>query len=238
MQPPSARLLRALRIVESLSPTTNSKQLYHGIPCAYLTRTTPCSRLPQTLPRLFHSTSYGAFSTLHRLQEPLGPQSTDRGPASKEDTQTDFGSMNVLGNMPVPTTAIDACLNDGFHLDNGIKITGGSGCLLVAGEAFSWRPWDAVSPSQQGDQAAKMGQWDIPGTAWGLLELIWPKPDLLILGTGGRMRQVSKRTRDLVAEMGVRLDVLDTRNAAAQFNLLATERGIGEVAAALVPLER
>ena len=140
--------------------------------------------------------------------------------------------------MPVPTTAIDACLNDGFHLDNGIKITGGSGCLLVAGEAFSWRPWDAVSPSQQGDQAAKMGQWDIPGTAWGLLELVWPKPDLLILGTGGRMRQVSKRTRDLVAEMGVRLDVLDTRNAAAQFNLLATERGIGEVAAALVPLER
>jgi hypothetical protein len=30
--------------------------------------------------------------------------------------------------------------------------------------------------------------------------------------------------------------VLDTRNAAAQFNMLATERGVSEVAAALIPI--
>jgi NADH dehydrogenase [ubiquinone] 1 alpha subcomplex assembly factor 3 len=34
----------------------------------------------------------------------------------------------------------------------------------------------------------------------------------------------------------MRLDVLDTRNAASQFNLLATERGINNVAAALIPI--
>jgi len=34
----------------------------------------------------------------------------------------------------------------------------------------------------------------------------------------------------------MRIEVLDTRNAAAQFNLLATERGVLEVAAALVPI--
>lgn len=36
--------------------------------------------------------------------------------------------------------------------------------------------------------------------------------------------------------MGLRIEVLDTRNAASQFNLLATERGVQEVAAALVPI--
>lgn len=36
--------------------------------------------------------------------------------------------------------------------------------------------------------------------------------------------------------LGIRLDIQDTRNAAAQFNLLATERGVQQVAAALIPI--
>ena len=32
------------------------------------------------------------------------------------------------------------------------------------------------------------------------------------------------------------MEVLDTRNAAAQFNLLATERGVSDVAAVLIPI--
>lgn len=36
--------------------------------------------------------------------------------------------------------------------------------------------------------------------------------------------------------MGLRVEVLDTRNAASQFNMLATERGVDDVAAALIPI--
>jgi NADH dehydrogenase [ubiquinone] 1 alpha subcomplex assembly factor 3 len=36
--------------------------------------------------------------------------------------------------------------------------------------------------------------------------------------------------------LGIRLEIQDTRNASAQFNLLATERGVGQIAAALVPM--
>ena len=39
-----------------------------------------------------------------------------------------------------------------------------------------------------------------------------------------------------ISELGMRVEVLDTRNAAAQFNLLATERGVSDVAAALIPI--
>jgi len=34
----------------------------------------------------------------------------------------------------------------------------------------------------------------------------------------------------------MRTEILDTNNAAAQYNLLATERGVDDVAAALIPL--
>jgi hypothetical protein len=36
--------------------------------------------------------------------------------------------------------------------------------------------------------------------------------------------------------MGIRIEVQDSRNAASQYNLLATERGVGQVAAALLPV--
>jgi hypothetical protein len=80
----------------------------------------------------------------------------------------------VLGHIPSPSTSIDACLWDGFHLDSGVKITGGTGVLLVAGEAFNWRPWEAGRGNLKLVNAR--GQWDVDDEAWGLLGLVWPKP--------------------------------------------------------------
>lgn len=52
------------------------------------------------------------------------------------------------------------------------------------------------------------------------------------------MYPISPMTRRVVSSLGIRIDVQDTRNAAAQFNLLATERGVGNVAAAMIPIGR
>ena len=95
-----------------------------------------------------------------------------QGPVSQEDTQTDFNEMNVLNNTVAPSTSIDACLDDGFQLNNGLKITGGSGVLLMGGEAFSWRPWT----SKKGRLINGKGQWECGKDAWGILDLVWPKP--------------------------------------------------------------
>ena len=126
--------------------------------------------------------------------------------------------------------------------------------MLVGGEAFVWRPWDRRRLLN-----AK-GQWDVKAEAWGILELVWPKPgmgfpnivkklfvaptwtlivhflDLLVLGLGPSMRPLSPETRKYINSLGIRVDIQDTRNAASQFNLLATERGVENVAAALIPL--
>ncbi|EFW17141.1 hypothetical protein D8B26_003899 [Coccidioides posadasii str. Silveira] len=170
----------------------------------------------------------------------LKPKTRYRGPPPPEDSdtntsmRTDLGALDVFANVAAPSTAIDACLEDGFHLNNGVKITDGSGCLLVDGEVFAWKPWEAG----KGAMVNEKGQWEVAEEAWGVLSLVWPKPDLLILGLGRTIRPISPETRRHINQLGIRIEIQDTRNAAAQFNLLATERGVREVAAALIPLGR
>lgn len=50
------------------------------------------------------------------------------------------------------------------------------------------------------------------------------------------MYPLSPETKRHINSLGIRVEVQDTRNAAAQFNLLATERGVTEIAAALIPI--
>ncbi|KAG5951616.1 hypothetical protein E4U58_001127 [Claviceps cyperi] len=139
----------------------------------------------------------------------------------------------MLGDVPPPSTSVDVCMHDGFGLNSGITIKDGDGALLVNGEAFSWRPWKG---RESMELTNKKGQFDLPLEAFGLFDILWPRPDLLILGVGKRNLPLSPETRMHIAQLGMRVEVLDTRNAASQFNLLATERGTSEIAAALIPM--
>jgi uncharacterized protein len=47
---------------------------------------------------------------------------------------------------------------------------------------------------------------------------------------------ISPAVRRRLNDLGIRLEIQDTRNAASQFNLLATERGASQVAAAMIPI--
>lgn len=231
MAAPSISLLRALRAIE----TFPLRQYPPHLPKRFSSHSPLPNRGQLHLPHTTNLRSHARTlsSTPTSLSASAPPTTTERGPISTESTQTDFDALNVFSNAPAPTASIDACLTDGFHLDNGVKITGGSGLLLVSGEAFAWRPWEAGG---RGRLLNNKGQWDTGEGAWGLLGLVWPKPDLLILGLGPGIYPVAPETRRYINDMGIRLDVQDTRNAAAQFNLLATERGVSDVACALIPI--
>ncbi|EXJ62080.1 hypothetical protein A1O7_02513 [Cladophialophora yegresii CBS 114405] len=186
---------------------------------------------------------------------PYAPsKSKDRGPASKEETQTDFSKLDIYASAGVeePATSIDACTPDGFHLNNGVQTSGGRGVVLVGGEGFVWSPWDdattsSTSPASGQKQAAasrsRFSQFltarsvlDFPPSAFGLLALLYPKPDLLIFGTGRQLHMLSKDTRRYLSEeLGMKVDVMDTANAAAAYNLLVMERGVEGVGAILIP---
>lgn len=98
----------------------------------------------------------------------------------------------MLRNSYVPATAtISTCLPDGFVLESGSAVHD-AGVLLVGGRAYEWRPWlvrasKAVqkggswggwAASAQRDLVDGNGTWDAGGEeeAWGVLELVWPKP--------------------------------------------------------------
>ncbi|MCJ1388508.1 hypothetical protein MMC18_001355 [Xylographa bjoerkii] len=228
MKAPSIQLLRALRAADCAQGSCT-------LPRRALSLSQSAGRPGRrALSQTIHKAHFSSSATF--CGTPTAAKSTDRGPPSKEDTQTDFGSLDVLGNTPPPTTSIDACLTDGFHLDNGLKVGGGSGCFLVAGEAFSWRPWEAAGSSNRRQMINAKGQWAVEREAWGILDLVWPKPDMLILGLGASTYPISPETRKYINSLGIKVDIQDTRNAAAQFNLLATERGVGSIAAALIPI--
>ncbi|PHH85243.1 hypothetical protein CDD83_707 [Cordyceps sp. RAO-2017] len=161
------------------------------------------------------------------------PVSKSRKQASSDMTPTDLNGLNVLGGTPAPSTSVDVCMSDGFALNSGITISGGDGAVLVNGESFAWRPWETNDVLRLVNDE---GQFELPVEAFGLFDLVWPRPDLLVIGVGKENLPLSPRTKQHIAELGMRVEVLDTRNAAAQFNLLATERGVSDVAAALIPI--
>ncbi|KXJ94645.1 hypothetical protein Micbo1qcDRAFT_159864 [Microdochium bolleyi] len=169
-------------------------------------------------------------SAARRRQDP----DTSSAAPKQETTASDLDRLDVLGAVPVPSHSVDLCMADGFQLNSGAEIRGGSGVLLVGGEGFAWQPWLA------GDKGKRLvnskGQWDIPDESLALLGLVWPRPDILILGLGPEIRPLAPAVRKHIASLGMRVDVMDTHNAAAQFNMLVRERGIDEIAAALIPL--
>jgi hypothetical protein len=61
--------------------------------------------------------------------------------------------------------------------------------LLVGGEAFGWRPWDAGSWKAEKGRGKRLlnkrGQWEVDDGAWGVLEVVWPKPGLWFLSFDG-----------------------------------------------------
>ncbi|KAG0149925.1 hypothetical protein CROQUDRAFT_652889 [Cronartium quercuum f. sp. fusiforme G11] len=56
-----------------------------------------------------------------------------------------------------------------------------------------------------------------------LFQIIHPRPDLLIIGTGSRLTPLDPNIRTWVHSLGIQLSVLDSRNAASTYNLLVDE---------------
>ncbi|TLD31678.1 hypothetical protein PspLS_02021 [Pyricularia sp. CBS 133598] len=234
------------QLTRALSTSTPQASLSTSIPQRTLRPATwtqdlsRSSRIPST-----HSSAGQASRLLYTAaprpaRVPQKQQQQQGGAPPPEERQggnqgTDIGSLDVLADAPEPEFSISACLADGFKLANGTTVSG-SGLLLVDGEAFAWRPW-GDQPSTDLKLVNAKGQWELPNPeeALALLGLVWPRPDLLLLGLGAEMRPLCPATRKFITGMGIRVEVLDTRNAAAQFNLLATERGARDVAAALIP---
>ena len=138
----------------------------------------------------------------------------------ERDTSQDkelFGTTSAFAETAPGVTSVDALLRGGFRV-NGRKLMGP---MIVTPDAvFSW--------SVAGASVA-----DLRAEHFEAFAVLAPPIELVLVGTGRRT------TRNFVLERTlreiVRVDFLDTSNAAATFNMLASEGR--RVAAALFPLE-
>ncbi|GLB34212.1 putative DUF498-domain-containing protein [Lyophyllum shimeji] len=127
---------------------------------------------------------------------------------------------NILADENPPPVQVKTITNDGIQLLDGLVLP--SACIFLGGKVFLW------------DVPHKL--WE----GWGqehfeIFETVVPKPEILLLGTGKTISQAPPFLRKYLNQLGIQVDVMDTRNACATYNLLSEEGR--RVAAALLPLK-
>ncbi len=170
-------LARALRSASSRSTTT---RLFTTPSHAPRHRPTTTTTTTTTTSVTSATTTQNPTSPLPNPHRSISSSRTTNPPARPtHPPKTDFAELDVLANTPTPSTAVDVCYADGFALNSGVRITGGDGALLVGGEAFSWRPWEAV---QQGGRLVNgRGQWEVGEEGFAVFGGLWPRPGMFYL---------------------------------------------------------
>ncbi|KAJ3876371.1 NADH dehydrogenase 1 alpha subcomplex assembly factor 3 [Lentinula edodes] len=139
---------------------------------------------------------------------------SNNGPTAKAQPFT-----NILASDVPPPVQVASISPSGIELTDGLIIPGA--CIFLEGKVFLWDPpktfWEGW----------KEEHFDV-------FEVVVPKPEILLLGTGKTIFQPPPYIREHLNKMGIQLDVMDTRNACSTYNLLSEEGR--RVAAALLPL--
>ncbi|KAI8987851.1 NADH dehydrogenase 1 alpha subcomplex assembly factor 3 [Mycotypha africana] len=114
----------------------------------------------------------------------------------------------------------------GFVLSNNIKVE--QPLILINGTPFLWR-----TPPRSENTHMPMKDWSLD--AFKIFELVSPKPELIMFGTGRDMAPIPEHIRQFFFKLGIQVDQMNTKHAAATYNVLAEEGR--RVAAALLPLD-
>ncbi|KAF7332582.1 NADH dehydrogenase [ubiquinone] 1 alpha subcomplex assembly factor 3 [Mycena kentingensis (nom. inval.)] len=149
---------------------------------------------------------------------PLPRRVLARRPLSTSTPRYAGGLKNILASDAPPPTQIASVSPAGILLEDGLLLRGAS--IFLDGKVFLWDVPDSV-------------------TDWGrehlaLFEVVAPRPEILLLGTGEELAHPPPSFRSRLVDLGIQVDIMSTRNACATYNLL-TEEG-RRVAAALAPL--
>ncbi|KAK1307252.1 hypothetical protein QJS10_CPA10g01107 [Acorus calamus] len=126
-----------------------------------------------------------------------------------------YDQINLIDNVPEDQLRFQGYSDDGFTV-NGVKYEGG---VLCAGNVIlSWSPKRFS---------------DITTDSLSVFKFLRPVPEILILGCGRHIQPVDPELRKFIRSSGMKLEVLDSRNASSTYNILTEEgRAVG---AALLP---
>ncbi|KDO85371.1 hypothetical protein CISIN_1g030786mg [Citrus sinensis] len=122
------------------------------------------------------------------------------------------GSPKAAPNQPLPSLRYT---DTGFTV-NGVQYEGS--LLCIGNLLLSWTPkkFSEITPN-----------------CLSIFQLVRPIPEILILGCGRYIEPVNPELRQFIRSTGMKLEAIDSRNAASTYNILNEEGRI--VAAALLP---
>ncbi|KAF9191130.1 hypothetical protein BGZ51_007711 [Haplosporangium sp. Z 767] len=176
-------------------------------------------------------------------------------PGTNEDADSAIsGFMNMFNDKESRTVSITACTKHGFVTTDAITLQGP--ILCIGGQVFLWdifKQGGAVDRLLKKEKSKDVstsaaGSTTLPARSvleimdeptakeiFKIFELMNPRPEILIVGTGKSFAPLSPSVRSVIRGLGLQVDMMSTANAAATYNMLAEEGR--EVAAALLPLE-
>ncbi|KAJ7739846.1 DUF498-domain-containing protein [Mycena metata] len=125
---------------------------------------------------------------------------------------------NILASETPLAVQVASVSEQGIYLEDGLHLP--AACIFIDGKVFLW------------DVPKSVTQWGREHLT--LFEVVVPRPEILILGTGVELAHPPPSFRSYLTDLGIQVDVMSTRNACSTYNLLAEEGR--RVAAALAPL--
>ncbi|KAL8555680.1 hypothetical protein ACS0TY_003482 [Phlomoides rotata] len=126
-----------------------------------------------------------------------------------------YDQINIITDVPEDQLRFHEFDDTGFKV-NGVRYEGS--LLCVGNLLMSWTPQKFS---------------DITTESLSIFKTVRPIPEILILGCGRYIQQVNPELRSFIRSTGMKLEVVDSRNAASTYNILNEEGRI--VAAALIP---
>ncbi|KAF5732817.1 hypothetical protein HS088_TW17G00350 [Tripterygium wilfordii] len=126
-----------------------------------------------------------------------------------------YDQINLIDKVPDDQLLFQQYHDDGFTV-NGVRYEGS--LLCVGNLLMSWSPkkFSEITPD-----------------SLSMFQIMRPIPEILILGCGRDIQPVDPELRHFIRSTGMKLEAVDSRNAASTYNILNEEGRI--VAAALIP---
>ncbi|KAG8653764.1 NADH dehydrogenase [ubiquinone] 1 alpha subcomplex assembly factor 3 [Manihot esculenta] len=126
-----------------------------------------------------------------------------------------YDQINLIDNVPQDQLRFQGYTDTGFTV-NGVEYEGS--VLCVGNLLLSWSP-------------NRLSQ--ITPESLSIFQILRPIPEILILGCGRQIQQIDPELGRFIRSTGMKLEAIDSRNAASTYNILNEEGRI--VAAALLP---
>ncbi|XP_027106668.1 uncharacterized protein [Coffea arabica] len=126
-----------------------------------------------------------------------------------------YDQINLIDNVPEDQLRFQQFTDTGFIV-NGVNYEGS--LLCIGNLLMSWSP-------------KKFSE--VNAESLSVFKTMRPIPEILILGCGRHIQPASPDLRQFIRSTGMKLEAIDSRNAASTYNILNEEGRI--VAAALLP---